>query len=134
VWLAARPRGAMSGQAGPRLRVLFLTPQLPYPPHQGRSLRNYNLLRYLALDAGHQVSLLSFSSKDSAPEDLEHLRRLGKEHLFVLQIAKGEVHEDEAAIRLAKALVGPGVIFDEQPSEGKIALKSAHRKRVNKTA
>ena len=60
-------------------------------------------------------------------EDLDHLRRLGKEHLFVLQIGPGEVHEDEAAIRLARALAGPGIVFDEQPSEGKIALKSAHR-------
>lgn len=61
------------------------------------------------------------------PEDLKHLRRLGKEHLFVLEIGPGEVHEDDAAIRLATALSGPGVIFDKQPSEGKIALKSAHR-------
>ena len=60
-------------------------------------------------------------------EDLNHLRRLGKEHLFVLQMAAGEVHEDEAATRLARALAGPGVIFDEHPSEGKIALKAAHR-------
>ena len=59
--------------------------------------------------------------------DLDHLRRLGKEHLFVLQIGPGEVHEDEAALRLARALAGPGIVFDEHPSEGKIALKSAHR-------
>lgn len=60
-------------------------------------------------------------------EDLGHLRRLGKEHLFVLHIGPGEVHEDDAADRLARALEGPGVIFDSQPSEGKIALKSAHK-------
>jgi len=60
-------------------------------------------------------------------EDLEHLRRLGKQHLFVLHIGPGEVHEDEAAIKLAEALSGTGVVFDEQPSEGKIALKSAYR-------
>lgn len=59
--------------------------------------------------------------------DLDHLRRLGKEHLYVLHIGPDEVHEDEAAIRLARALAGPGIVFDEQPSEGKIALKSAHR-------
>ncbi len=60
-------------------------------------------------------------------KDLDHLRRLGKEHLFVLHIGPGEVHEDEAAVRLSKALAGPGVVFNDQPSEGKIALKSAHR-------
>ena len=45
-------------------------------------------------------------------EDITHLRRLGKEHLFVLHIGPGEVHEDEASIRLAKALTGTGVVFD----------------------
>jgi hypothetical protein len=59
--------------------------------------------------------------------DLDHLRRLGKENLYVLHIGPHEVHEDEAALRLAKALSGPGIVFDEQPSEGKIALQSAHR-------
>ncbi len=60
-------------------------------------------------------------------EDLDHLRRLGKEHLFVLHIGPDGFHEDEAAIRLAEALAGAGVVFNDQPSEGKIVLKSAHR-------
>lgn len=60
-------------------------------------------------------------------EDLDHLKRLGKEHLFVLNIGPGEVHEDEAAIKLAEALSGPGVVFDDKPSEGKIALKAAYK-------
>jgi hypothetical protein len=60
-------------------------------------------------------------------EDIPHLRRLGKEHLFVLEIEPGEVHEDEAAVRLATALSGPGVFFDPSPSEGKISFKSAGR-------
>ena len=57
-------------------------------------------------------------------EDLEHLRRLGKEHLYALEIAEGELHEDQAALRLAKALAGEGVEFDPNPSEGKITLKA----------
>jgi hypothetical protein len=60
-------------------------------------------------------------------EDLPHLRRLGKDHLFALHIADGEVHEDEAALRLAKALSGPGVTYQGTPSEGKIALRAGHR-------
>lgn len=60
-------------------------------------------------------------------EDLPHLRRLGKEHLFVLNLEPGEVHEDEAALKLAKALSGPGILFDRTPSEGKITLKAAHQ-------
>jgi len=60
-------------------------------------------------------------------DDIAHLKRLGKEHLFVLKIDPGEVHEDEAAMRLAEALAGPGVHFEGPPSEGKINLKATHR-------
>lgn len=40
------------------MKVLMLTPQLPYPPHQGTSLRNFHIIRGLAQAC--QVSLLSF--------------------------------------------------------------------------
>lgn len=60
-------------------------------------------------------------------KDLPHLRRVGKEHLFALHIGPNELHEDEAAIKLANALAGPGVIVEGPPSEGKISLKSEHR-------
>lgn len=40
-------------------RILFLTPQLPYPPHQGTALRNYGLISGLVA-RGHRVWLLSF--------------------------------------------------------------------------
>jgi hypothetical protein len=60
-------------------------------------------------------------------EDLSHLRRIGKEHLFVLHLEPGEIHEDDAAIKLCTALAGPGVVFDPKPSEGKISLKAAYR-------
>jgi molybdopterin biosynthesis enzyme len=56
------------------------------------------------------------------PEDLEHLRRLGKEHLYVLRLTKAYVHEDEAAGLLAKALCGPGVAPEAEPKEGKLNL------------
>ena len=60
-------------------------------------------------------------------QDLPHLRRLGKEHLYVLHIGPGEVHEDDAALRLAAALAGQGVTFSQPPSEGKVSLKAAYR-------
>jgi glycosyltransferase involved in cell wall biosynthesis len=44
------------------MRILFLTPQLPYPPHQGTAKRNFGLLQGLA--RGHRVSLLSFREPD----------------------------------------------------------------------
>ena len=39
-------------------KLLLLTPQLPYPPEQGTSLRNYHILRGLA--SHFDVTLLSF--------------------------------------------------------------------------
>ena len=41
-----------------RKRILFLTPQLPYPPQQGTAIRNYNLIAQVA--QRHEVHLLSF--------------------------------------------------------------------------
>ena len=40
------------------MRILFLTPQLPYPPHQGTTIRNYNLIANLS--PRHEIHLLSF--------------------------------------------------------------------------
>ncbi|MCB9137176.1 MAG: glycosyltransferase [Caldilineaceae bacterium] len=40
------------------MRLLFLTPQLPYPPRQGTTLRNFNLIKQLA--ARHTIDLAGF--------------------------------------------------------------------------
>ncbi len=45
------------------LRILFLTPRLPYPPEQGAALRNFNLLRYLG--RRHAVTLIGFDSNSA---------------------------------------------------------------------
>ena len=44
-------------------------------------------------------------------KDLDHLARLGKRHLYVVEIGESGMHEDEAAMRLAEALSGPGITF-----------------------
>lgn len=58
------------------------------------------------------------------PLDLDHLRKLGKNHLYVLKTEDDEMHEDEAAETLAKALCGNGVGWQDLPTEGKITLKA----------
>ncbi|MEM4724063.1 MAG: glycosyltransferase [Candidatus Hadarchaeum sp.] len=55
-------------------RILFLTPQLPYPPQQGTAIRNYNLLKQAA--KRHEVYLLSFDSAPSPVVDLSPLDSL----------------------------------------------------------
>jgi molybdenum cofactor synthesis domain-containing protein len=56
------------------------------------------------------------------PEDVEHLKRLGKEHLFVLDIGPDYLHENEAAVIMANAFAGEGVVWEGEPKEGKIEL------------
>jgi len=46
------------------MKLLFLTPQLPYPPRQGTALRNWGLISQLA--QRHEVWLLSFSDAADA--------------------------------------------------------------------
>jgi molybdenum cofactor synthesis domain-containing protein len=55
-------------------------------------------------------------------EDVCHLQRLGKEHLFVLKVAEDELHENDAAYEIAKALMGEGVAIKGEPKEGKISI------------
>lgn len=59
-------------------------------------------------------------------EDIDHLKRLGKEHIYVLQLGPNEIHENEAAEILATALAGPGTTLSDEPVEGKIAIHAAH--------
>jgi sugar transferase (PEP-CTERM/EpsH1 system associated) len=47
------------------VHLLLLTPQFPYPPHQGATLRNFHLLRGLA--ARHTVDLFSLLAPDDDP-------------------------------------------------------------------
>ena len=57
-------------------------------------------------------------------DDLDHLRRLGKNNLYIIKTTPAEMHEDEAAEAMAGALCGPGVGWQEAPREGKISLKA----------
>ncbi len=54
--------------------------------------------------------------------DLCHLQKLGKNHLYVIDLAEDEIHENEAAVIMATALAGDGVIWKNGPREGKINL------------
>lgn len=65
-----------------------------------------------AFKKGHIVS----------PIDLDHLARLGKRHLYVLEVGPEDMHEDEAVTLMANALCGGGVEPAGPPSEGKITL------------
>ncbi|MCP4622152.1 MAG: molybdopterin-binding protein [bacterium] len=55
-------------------------------------------------------------------DDLCHLQKLGKNHLYAIDLAEDEIHEDQAAAILAAGLSGEGIIWQDEPREGKIKL------------
>jgi len=54
--------------------------------------------------------------------DICHLQRLGKDHLYVLDLEQDEIHENDAALILGQALAGDGVRCEGDPKEGKVRL------------
>ncbi len=55
------------------------------------------------------------------PEDVATLLSLGKEHIYVFDLAEGYVHEDDAAVRIATAVAGNGISLSGT-SEGRVNL------------
>ena len=56
--------------------------------------------------------------------DICHLQRLGKRHVYAMDLKPGYLHENDAALRLARAFSGAGVSWQGEPREGKINLIS----------
>ena len=56
-------------------------------------------------------------------EDIPELLKLGKEHVYILELEEGELHEEEAARRIGRAIAGVGISLTE-PSEGRVNLKA----------
>ncbi len=54
--------------------------------------------------------------------DVEELLDLGKEHIYVACL-NGEIHENDAAVRIADAAIGNNIVPSE-PNEGKVGLTS----------
>ena len=58
-------------------------------------------------------------------QDFCHLQKLGKNHLYLLDMEDDEIHEDQAVAILAASLAGDGIVWKNEPSEGKIKLLAA---------
>jgi glycosyltransferase involved in cell wall biosynthesis len=61
-------------------KILFLTSQLPYPPHQGGAIRTYNMILNLA--PRHEIHLLSFVN---FPDDVERAAPL-RQHCRTIEV------------------------------------------------
>ncbi|MFD2614044.1 molybdopterin-binding protein [Paenibacillus gansuensis] len=57
-------------------------------------------------------------------QDLPNLLNIGKEHIYILDLQQGYLHEDDAAQRMAEAIQGANIELS-QPHEGKVTLKSS---------
>jgi hypothetical protein len=81
----------------------------------------------------HDVTKVTPGSKGPAfkrghviqSEDIQELLNIGKEHVYILTLEKDEVHEDEAAQRIARAVMGQGLTYSG-PSEGRVNLKTTY--------
>ncbi len=65
------------------MNILFLTPQLPYPPRQGASMRNYFIIK--GVSVAHQVSLLTYREAHQRTDEgtLQPLQSLLQELVVV---------------------------------------------------
>ncbi|MBM7866961.1 molybdopterin-binding protein [Heliobacterium gestii] len=59
-------------------------------------------------------------------EDIPELQKMGKAHLFALELEPGEIHEDDAGLRIAQAAAGRNV-HTSVPKESRVNLISASR-------
>lgn len=55
--------------------------------------------------------------------DIPSLLDIGKEHIYIMELDEAELHEDDAAIRMAQALADESLLLTE-PHEGKVSIKS----------
>jgi len=56
-------------------------------------------------------------------EDIPKFLEIGKDHVFVMRLKAGVIHEDEAALRLGRAFSGENIDITG-PSEGKVTFHS----------
>ena len=59
-------------------------------------------------------------------EDTCRLQKLGKNHLYLIDLDEDEIHEDQAASILAESLSGEGIVWEDAPKEGKISLHAQY--------
>jgi len=104
------------------MNILFLTPQSPYPPRQGTTIRNYNLIRLLSEQ--HTIDLFTFLAPGeeiepsnrlfslcrrivTAPQPTRALARRAVDTLTALRPDMGlRLESQEAHTRLTNLLAG----------------------------
>lgn len=61
------------------MKILMLTPYLPYPPSIGGQLRSYHLIKELSRH--HEITLVCFTREYNSPEHVKHMEQFCKKIL-----------------------------------------------------
>lgn len=95
-------------------------------------LKKVKLNEAIGMTLGHDVTKI-LPGKFKGPgfsrghiikeEDIPELLSMGKEHVYVIELVEGEVHEEEAALRIAGTISGSEIEFDK-PKEGRVNMKA----------
>ena len=95
-------------------------------------LKKVKLDEAIGLTLGHDVTkVLPGQFKGPAfhrghtitEEDTPELLSIGKEHVYVIEEEKGQVHEEEAALHIARAISGADTELS-RPSEGRVNIRA----------
>jgi molybdenum cofactor synthesis domain-containing protein len=57
-------------------------------------------------------------------EDIPILKDIGKYNIYVLELSENELHEDDAARLMSKAIAGRNIEYDRNPVEGKVGYRA----------
>lgn len=63
------------------MRILMLTPYLPYPPSEGGQVRSYKLIKLLSKN--HEITLVSFSRQHNTPDQIHHMEKYCKKVIVI---------------------------------------------------
>ena len=92
-------------------------------------MKKINVQDAIGMELCHDISEMNDGFKGVAfkrghiirEEDIEHMLRIGKQHIFVWEESAGEIHEDDCARRMAAMAPVEGAHYTE-PAEGKVLL------------
>ncbi len=63
------------------MKILMLTPYLPYPPSEGGQVRSYKLIKLLSKK--HEITLVCFSRQHNTKSQIDHMRKFCKKVLVI---------------------------------------------------
>ena len=103
-----------------------------YPQQKDREMKTVSVYEAENMVLGHDLTQI-IPGKLKGPafkrghiirkDDIQRLLDMGKEHLYVFDLSRGDLHEDEAAARIALAAAGENLSLSE-PREGKVELRA----------